>query len=137
MVIGMSPREMGVSDRGYTHFALRHYHLVDLAISNTFAWHCPTHSSLLPFFQEHIGKAAHIEIGVGLLSQTMRGKDYSVALFYLFHCLPGVFPKKATDASARVKAALAPGGVVYGATVLGMDVTHNWLGTRSMNFYHN
>ncbi|KAI0628296.1 S-adenosyl-L-methionine dependent methyltransferase [Trametes polyzona] len=185
----MSPRELHASASVYTNFALWLYDLVVLAISNSFAWRCPTRSVLLPFFQEHIGEGAHLEVGVGTgyypaasvarlskiklvtlldlnpntlafarnrllragykgqvdtieqsifdpLPETMRAKYDSVALFYLFHCLPGAFPKKATDVFARVVPALAPGGVVYGATILGLDVAHNWLGSRLMNLYN-
>ena len=36
------------------------------------------------------------------LAQGVRGKYDSVALYYLFHCLPGSFPQKAIDAFAAV-----------------------------------
>ncbi|KAH9895564.1 S-adenosyl-L-methionine dependent methyltransferase [Cubamyces lactineus] len=173
----------------YTQVALRLYDLVVLTISNRFAWHCPTGSKLLPFYQAHIGENAHLEIGVGTgyypaasaarlaklelvtlldlnpntlafarrrltragykgeieaversifdpLPESMHGRYDSVALFYLFHCLPGAFPKKATDVFRNVVPALAPGGVVYGATILGKDVSHNWFGNRLMNLYN-
>ncbi|KAI0656143.1 S-adenosyl-L-methionine dependent methyltransferase [Cubamyces menziesii] len=70
------------------------------------------------------------------LPEEMRARYDSVALFYLFHCLPGAFPKKATDVFRNVVPALAPGGVVYGATILGKDVAHNWFGTRLMKLYN-
>ena len=60
----------------------------------------------------------------------------SVALFYVFHCLPGALPKKATDVFANIVPVLAPGGVVYGSTILGRGVQHNWLGRRLMGLYN-
>ncbi|PIL35007.1 hypothetical protein GSI_02794 [Ganoderma sinense ZZ0214-1] len=66
----------------------------------------------------------------------VRGKYDSVALYYLFHCLPGAFPRKATDVFASVAPALAPNGVMHGATVLGTGVVHNWFGARLMAFYN-
>lgn len=70
------------------------------------------------------------------LPATTAGRYDSVALFYVFHCLPGSLPKKAADVFAVVAPVLAPGGVVYGATILGSGVSHNWLGTRLMGIYN-
>ncbi|CDO71976.1 hypothetical protein BN946_scf184943.g10 [Trametes cinnabarina] len=70
------------------------------------------------------------------LPDTMRARYDSIALFYLFHCLPGTFPKKATDVFKAVVPALAPGGVVYGATILGSSAGHNWFGRRLMKLYN-
>ena len=70
------------------------------------------------------------------LPAAMAGKYESVALFYVFHCLPGSLPKKAVDVFAVVAPVLAPGAVVYGATILGKGVSHNWLGTRLMGVYN-
>ena len=66
----------------------------------------------------------------------MRGTYDSVAMFYLFHCLPGSLPEKAKSVFAAVAPALAPGGVVYGATILGKGVTHNWMGRQLMSLYN-
>ncbi|KAI8970732.1 S-adenosyl-L-methionine dependent methyltransferase [Trametes punicea] len=174
----------------YSHFVLRLYDFVVLTVSNRFAWRCPTRSTLLPFYQHHIGDRAHLEIGVGTgyypaasaprlakltlvslldlnpntlayararlanagysghidtlqhdvfkpLPDSTRARYDSVALFYLFHCLPGAFPKKATDVFANIVPALAPGAVVYGATILGRGVAHNWLGTRLMALWNS
>ena len=70
------------------------------------------------------------------LAQDVRGKYHSVALYYLFHCLPGSFPQKATDVFAAVIPALAPHAVLFGATILGQGVAHNWFGSRLMGFYN-
>ncbi|EIN14691.1 S-adenosyl-L-methionine dependent methyltransferase [Punctularia strigosozonata HHB-11173 SS5] len=166
-----------------------------LRVSNSFAWHCPTSSVLLPFFQAHLTKqpaSAHLDAGVGtgfypargLASTTdvpgsltlldlnpdtlesasravksrgytgeiqkkaqsvfdpvpaeMRAKFASISLFYLLHCLPGAFPEKATRVAEALAPALAPGpsSVLYGATILGKGVRHNWLGNWLMNAYN-
>ncbi|KAI1792184.1 S-adenosyl-L-methionine dependent methyltransferase [Ganoderma leucocontextum] len=70
------------------------------------------------------------------LAEDMRGKYDSIALYYLFHCLPQSFPQKATAVFANVAPALAPNGVLYGATVLGQGVAHNWLGSWLMGRYN-
>ena len=69
-------------------------------------------------------------------AQDLRSKYDSVALYYLFHCLPGSFPQKATDVFAAVAPALAPDGVLFGATILGKGVSHNWFGARLMGLYN-
>ncbi|KAI9060741.1 S-adenosyl-L-methionine dependent methyltransferase [Trametes sanguinea] len=181
---------MDPSAKFYTDFFLWLYDFVVLLISNTFAWHCPTSSVLLPFYQQHLGENTHLEIGVGTgyypaasvarlrkvqlvtlldlnpntlaysrrrlikagyngeiqtversvfepLPETMHGNFDSAALLYVFHCLPGSFPRKATDVFANIVPALAPGGIVYGTTVLGKGVPHNWLGRQLMAFYNS
>ncbi|KAI0364108.1 S-adenosyl-L-methionine dependent methyltransferase [Pilatotrama ljubarskyi] len=173
----------------YTKLFLRLYSFIVLTLSNSYAWCCPTRSILLPFYVQHIGEHAHLEIGVGTgyypaasvaelskvklvtlvdlnpntlahaktalsragftgqidtveqsifdpLPQGLHGMYDSIALYYLFHCLPGAFPKKATDVFANVIPALAPGGTVYGSTVLGRGVAPNWIG-RQLLKYHN
>ncbi|KAI1796815.1 S-adenosyl-L-methionine dependent methyltransferase [Ganoderma leucocontextum] len=70
------------------------------------------------------------------LAEDMRGKYDSIALYYLFHCLPQSFPQKAMAVFANVAPALAPNGVLYGATVLGKGVAHNWLGSWLMGQYN-
>ncbi|KAI0750451.1 S-adenosyl-L-methionine dependent methyltransferase [Fomes fomentarius] len=83
------------------------------------------------------GKVETVEHNVFTpLPPDMRGKYDSVALYYLFHCLPGAFPKKAADIFRTVIPALAPGGVVYGSTVLAQGVQHTWLGTRMIRLYN-
>ncbi|KAI1786083.1 S-adenosyl-L-methionine dependent methyltransferase [Ganoderma leucocontextum] len=71
------------------------------------------------------------------LAQDMRGKYDSIALYYLFHCLPQSFPQKGTAVFANVAPALAPNGVLYGATILGKGVAHNWLGSWLMGQYNS
>ncbi|TFK91268.1 S-adenosyl-L-methionine dependent methyltransferase [Polyporus arcularius HHB13444] len=184
-----SKPQMEASASIYTKFGLSIYDLWVLTISNIFAWRCRTGAVLLPFYQQHLGESAHLEIGVGTgyypaasvpalaktklitlldlnpttlvhaqqrlaragykgqiellehnvfqpLPARLSGKFDSVALFYVFHCLPGALPKKATDVFANIAPVLAPGAVVYGATILGAGVSHNWFGTRLMGIYN-
>ncbi|KAJ3530064.1 hypothetical protein NM688_g7765 [Phlebia brevispora] len=60
----------------------------------------------------------------------------SISLFYLLHCLPGTFPEKAKDVLSKLVPALAPDGTLYGATILGKGVRHNWLGRYLMKLYN-
>lgn len=46
----------------------------------------------------------------------------SVAMCHLLHCLPGRLSEKATIAFGHARTALAPGGVLFGATILGKGV---------------
>lgn len=60
----------------------------------------------------------------------------SISLFYLLHCLPGEMERKAKDVSRFLGAHLTENGVLYGATILGSDVSHNWLGQKLMFVYN-
>ncbi|MES2209819.1 MAG: class I SAM-dependent methyltransferase [Chloroflexota bacterium] len=53
----------------------------------------------------------------------------SAALHLVIHCLPGPMSRKAT-AVTNVAAALAPTGVLFGASVLGRSGRHNWIARR-------
>lgn len=59
----------------------------------------------------------------------------SIALFYLLHCLPGEMADKARVFD-NLKAHLAEGGVVYGATILGDAAGHRGLGRKLMDVYN-
>ena len=59
----------------------------------------------------------------------------SLGVMYLLHCLPGPMSRKAA-ALSNLKALLTPGARVFGATILGQEVTHNALGRRVMAFYN-
>jgi len=50
----------------------------------------------------------------------------SVAMTNMLHCVPGAMPDKAV-AFEYAKTALAPGGVLFGSTILGGGVKHNFL----------
>lgn len=60
----------------------------------------------------------------------------SAAANYLFHCLPGSLEFKAATVAANVRPHLAPGGVLFGATILGRGVAHTALGRRLMHLYN-
>jgi SAM-dependent methyltransferase len=59
----------------------------------------------------------------------------SISLFFLLHCLPGDMSIKA-EAFHTLRGHLTADGTLYGATVLGDDVGHNWLGRRLMKLYN-
>lgn len=70
------------------------------------------------------------------LPQSLREKFDSISTFYMLHCLPGSFPLKASNVVANLAAGLSPGGVLYGSTVLGKGVQHNWAGRILMRLYN-
>lgn len=59
----------------------------------------------------------------------------SVAMSNLLHCLPGAMPDKVV-AFEHARTALAPGGVLFGATVLGKGVEHTWLSRAAVRQYN-
>lgn len=63
-------------------------------------------------------------------------KFESISLFYLLHCLPGNMAEKARTVFSTLGPHLAPGGVLYGATILGDEAKHNWIGRRLMALYN-
>jgi SAM-dependent methyltransferase len=65
----------------------------------------------------------------------MHARFDSISMFYLLHCLPGSMLEKEA-AIAGLKAGLAPGGVMYGATILGDAAGHNGFGRRLMEVYN-
>jgi SAM-dependent methyltransferase len=69
------------------------------------------------------------------LPASLHGRFDSISLFYLLHCLPGSMPEK-EQAISGLKAALAAGGVIYGATILGDEAGHNAFGRQLMRIYN-
>lgn len=63
------------------------------------------------------------------------GGFQSVSLTYLLHCLPGDLASKAVFFD-HLRPNLAPGAVVFGATVLGAGVEHNLAGRTLMRAYN-
>lgn len=59
----------------------------------------------------------------------------SISLFYLLHCLPGPLESKAAI-FANLKHNLQPGGVLFGATILGDAAGHNGFGRKLMALYN-
>ena len=62
----------------------------------------------------------------------LAGPFDSAALNGVIHCLPGPLSRKA-DAVANVAAVLAPTGVLFGATILGVSARHTWLAKRALD----
>jgi len=60
----------------------------------------------------------------------------SAAANYLLHCVPGALEGKAATLAANVRPYLEPGGVLFGATILGRGVEHTRLGRRLMRLYN-
>jgi SAM-dependent methyltransferase len=59
----------------------------------------------------------------------------SAALHLVIHCLPGPVSRKAT-AVANVAAVLAPTGVLFGASVLGVSGPQTWLSRRMLDRFN-
>ena len=59
----------------------------------------------------------------------------SAALHLVIHCLPGPLPRKAA-AVANVAAVLAPDGVLFGASVLGISGRHTWAARRMLDAFN-
>ena len=60
----------------------------------------------------------------------------SAALNYVLHCLPGPAVRKA-GAVRNVARVLKPGGVLFGATVLGTTGPHTWLSRAVLSFVNS
>ncbi len=60
----------------------------------------------------------------------------SIGANYLFHCLPGELESKVRTVASNVRPYLASGGVLFGSTILGRGVAHNFLGRRLMRLYN-
>ncbi|KAI0775356.1 hypothetical protein BC629DRAFT_1582977 [Irpex lacteus] len=127
----------------YTRQVLRLYDIVVLCFSNTFAWRCSTRSILLPFFQQHL---AGLESGVELVAhdafnlapEGIQNTPFeAVSLFYLFHCLPGTISDKARKVFGNLTPLMESNGTVYGATILGKGVQHNWIGRALVKLWNS
>jgi SAM-dependent methyltransferase len=55
----------------------------------------------------------------------------SIAMMHLLHCVPGSMADKAV-AFEHAREALAPGGVLFGVTILGKGVELSWLARRTI-----
>lgn len=67
---------------------------------------------------------------------TIIGEKFdSIGLNYLLHCLPGDVQSKAVVLD-NLKALMAPGGVLFGATIVQGGVRPNWAARRLMAFYN-
>ncbi|BBY42631.1 class I SAM-dependent methyltransferase [Mycolicibacterium celeriflavum] len=59
----------------------------------------------------------------------------SIAANYVLHCIPGDWQSKSL-AIENVANALAPDGIFFGSTILGVGVRHNLLGRRTMKQFN-
>ena len=59
----------------------------------------------------------------------------SIGVNFVLHCVPGSWDEKGI-AFEHLAARLAPGGVLFGSTVLGVGVRHNLAGRRLMSVYN-
>ena len=73
--------------------------------------------------------------GDALKPLPVSGPFDSAALSLVLHCLPGPLTRKAT-AIANVAKVLAPGGVLFGASVLGRSGPHTWLGQQALTAFN-
>ncbi|OHX01097.1 methyltransferase domain-containing protein [Colletotrichum incanum] len=74
--------------------------------------------------------------GKGLRCKDLGGGSFdAISTTMLLHCLPGP-PARKADALVRLRHLLAPGGTLFGATILGRGVKHNKWGKQLM-FWHN
>ncbi len=64
-----------------------------------------------------------------------REKFGSISLVYLLHCLPGP-PERKAAIFGHLKENLQKDGVLFGSTVLGKGVEHNWAGRILMKAYN-
>lgn len=60
----------------------------------------------------------------------------SISMFYLLHCLPGDMEEKASAVFGLLQQHLTVDGILYGATILGDDAGHNWLGRQLIRLYN-
>jgi len=70
------------------------------------------------------------------LPEHLHSKFDSISVFYVLHCLGGTRPQKEQAVFSGLAQALAPDGVVYGSTILGKGVQHNWFGRMLMRTYN-
>ncbi len=59
----------------------------------------------------------------------------SIGLGYLLHCLPGNMQDKA-KVFEHLKPLMGSQGVIFGTTILGGGIEHNFLGRKLMNLYN-
>jgi hypothetical protein len=60
----------------------------------------------------------------------------SIGMSFLFHCLPGSFPEKGRAVFGNLKPYLAPGGRVFGTTILGQEIRPNLLARVLIGIYN-
>lgn len=86
--------------------------------------------------QKRLGKRATLIEADVTQTLPLEGVYDSISIFFLIHCLPGPLKWK-MKLFTDLKPFLANSGVIYGSTILGKGVEHNWLGSRLMNLYNS
>jgi len=93
--------------------------------------------SSLEAARRRIGRATTRTICHDVMVPIPGGERFdSISLFYLLHCLPGPLEAKAA-VFGLLKQNLAPGGVLFGATILGDQADHNAFGRKLMKVYNS
>jgi SAM-dependent methyltransferase len=93
--------------------------------------------SSLEAAKRRIGRATTRTLKHDVMSPIPGGERFdSISLFYLLHCLPGPLEAKAA-VFGLLKHNLAPGGVLFGATILGDQADHNAFGRKLMKVYNS
>lgn len=99
---------------------------------------------------EHATQRLRAELDGGQLSNVPRGlvgnvlepipetagQFDSIAVNYVFHCVPGTWQEKGV-AFEHLAQRLDDDGVLFGATILGDDTSHNILGRGLMDLYNH
>jgi SAM-dependent methyltransferase len=87
---------------------------------------------------DRIRRFAPVTVQANVLSPVDLGdaRFDSIGANFLFHCLPGGLEWKAATVASNLRPYLAPGGVLFGSTILGSGVAHNLLGRRLMRLYN-
>jgi hypothetical protein len=92
--------------------------------------------SSLHYTKERLGRPdAQIVQADVLQPLPLKGVYDSISTFFLIHCLPGPLERKMVLFS-NLKPYLAENGTIYGTTVLGKDVSHNFFGWVLMCIYN-
>ena len=60
----------------------------------------------------------------------------SIGINYVLQCLPGTLAEKAMVAFKNLKPLMKEGAIIFGSTILGDGVKHNFLGRIVMNTYN-
>jgi ubiquinone/menaquinone biosynthesis C-methylase UbiE len=99
---------------------------------------------LLDVNQHSLAMAAHrlrryqpitLRADVVSASQPSMAPFNSIGMNYLLHCLPGTMSDKGLVIANLVRW-LAPGGVIFGTTILGEGVPHSLLARRLLRIYN-
>jgi hypothetical protein len=87
---------------------------------------------------KRIGRYAPATIRTNVLDPVGLGdaRFDSIGANYLLHCLPGGLEWKAATVASNLRPYLASSGVLFGSTILGHGVEHNFLGRRLMGLYN-